>query len=56
MVLLKCEKCGNEVDIGEIFCQYCGTPIQIVPEYNPLEDEIETSFKEEKKKEELQML
>ena len=51
MVLLKCEKCGNEVDIGEIFCQYCGTPIQIVPEYNPLEDEIETSFKEEKKKE-----
>ncbi len=54
MVLLKCEKCGNEVDIGEIFCQYCGTPIQIVPEYNPLEDEIETSFKEEKKKEELQ--
>lgn len=51
---MKCEKCGNEVDIGEIFCQQCGTPIQIVPEYNPLEDEIEASFKEEKKKEELQ--
>lgn len=40
---MKCKKCGNEVDIGEVFCQKCGTAIQIVPEYNPLEDEVEAS-------------
>lgn len=40
---MKCKKCGNEVDIGEVFCQKCGTAIQIVPEYNPLEDELEAS-------------
>jgi len=40
---MKCKKCGNEVDIGEVFCQKCGTAIQIVPEYNPFEDELESS-------------
>lgn len=40
---MECKKCGNEVDVGEVFCQKCGTAIQIVPEYNPLEDEVETS-------------
>lgn len=41
---MKCKKCGNEVDIGEVFCQRCGMAIQIVPDYNPLEDEIEANF------------
>jgi len=40
---MKCKKCGNEVDIGEVFCQKCGTAIQIVPDYNPLEDEVQAS-------------
>ncbi len=39
---MKCMKCGNEVEIGEVYCQVCGTAIQIVPEYNPLEEELET--------------
>lgn len=43
---MKCKKCGYEVSIGEVFCQKCGTAIQIVPEYSPLEDEIETSLEE----------
>lgn len=43
---MKCKKCGNEVDIGEVFCQKCGTAIQIVPEYNPLEEEIEVPIEE----------
>lgn len=43
---MKCRKCGNEVDIGEVFCQKCGTAIQIVPDYNPLEDEIEVPIEE----------
>ena len=43
---MKCKKCGNEVDIGEVFCQKCGTAIQIVPEYNPLDFEIEVPLEE----------
>lgn len=46
---MKCEKCGNEVDIGEVFCQRCGTAIQIVPDYNPLEFEIEVPLENKKK-------
>lgn len=43
---MKCRKCGNEVEIGEVFCQKCGTAIQIVPDYNPLEDELENSLQQ----------
>lgn len=50
---MKCKKCGNEVDIGEVFCQKCGTAIQIVPDYNPLDFEIEVPI-EEKNKETLE--
>lgn len=50
---MKCRKCGNEVDIGEVFCRTCGTAIQIVPDYNPLDFEIEVPV-EEKKKETLE--
>lgn len=34
-----CSKCGGEVDIGEVYCMKCGTAVQIVPDYNPLEDD-----------------
>ena len=44
-----CKKCGNEVDIGEVFCQKCGTAIQIVPDYNPLDSEIEVPLEEKNK-------
>lgn len=43
---MKCRKCGNEVDIGEVFCQKCGTALQIVPDYNPLDFEIEVPIEE----------
>ncbi len=47
---MKCKNCGNEVDIGEVFCQKCGTAIQIVPDYNPLDFEIEVPLEEKNKK------
>lgn len=47
---MKCRRCGNEVDIGEVFCQKCGTAIQIVPDYSPLEDQIEAPFEEAREK------
>ncbi|NLZ80650.1 MAG: tetratricopeptide repeat protein [Clostridiales bacterium] len=34
-----CTKCGGEVEVGEVFCTKCGTAVQIVPDYNPLEDD-----------------
>ena len=43
---MRCRKCGNEVDIGEVFCGKCGTAIQIVPDYNPFEEEIEVPIEE----------
>ncbi len=46
---MKCKNCGNEVDIGEVFCQKCGTAIQIVPDYNPLDFEIEVPLEEKNK-------
>ncbi|MBO5279131.1 MAG: chitobiase/beta-hexosaminidase C-terminal domain-containing protein [Lachnospiraceae bacterium] len=46
---MKCRKCGNEVDIGEVFCQKCGTALQIVPDYNPLDFEIEVPIEEKDK-------
>lgn len=46
---MKCKNCGNDVDIGEVFCQKCGTAIQIVPDYNPLDFEIEVPLEEKNK-------
>lgn len=34
-----CTKCGGEVEVGEVFCTKCGRSVQIVPDYNPLEDD-----------------
>lgn len=34
-----CSKCGGEVDVGEVYCTTCGTAVQIVPDYNPLDDD-----------------
>lgn len=35
---MKCTYCGANIPDGELYCPSCGTEVQIVPEYNPLED------------------
>ena len=35
---MKCRKCGAEIPENKIYCETCGTPIQMVPDYNPVED------------------
>jgi len=35
---MKCQKCGVEIPEGKIYCEKCGTAIQMVPDYNPEED------------------
>ncbi len=39
-----CDKCGSEVPAGSIYCNVCGSEIQIVPEYNILENDIVDSY------------
>lgn len=35
---MKCQKCGADIPEGKIYCEQCGTAIQMVPDYNPVED------------------
>lgn len=49
---MKCAKCGAELKVGSVYCQCCGQPAQIVPDYNILEDDFIVSILDEKKKEE----
>ena len=46
---MKCSKCGAEIDAGSVFCEKCGEPVQMVPDYNILEDDFLISLLEEEK-------
>lgn len=35
---MKCQKCGIEIPENKIYCENCGNAVQIVPDYNPMED------------------
>ena len=37
---MKCKYCGHEMGDGDIYCENCGKPVQMVPDYNVLEDEV----------------
>lgn len=34
-----CPFCEGKIEEGSIYCNSCGRPIQVVPDYNPLEDD-----------------
>lgn len=42
---MKCRNCGYEIPEGELYCEYCGKEVQIVPDYNPLEDMLTAQIK-----------
>ena len=48
---MKCRNCGHEIPDGKLYCEFCGVEVQIVPDYNPLEDmltaQIKVSFDED---------
>ena len=31
---MRCANCGNELKAGSLYCDVCGHPVQIVPDYN----------------------
>ena len=35
---MKCRYCKAEIQEGELYCKKCGREVQIVPDYNPLEE------------------
>ncbi len=35
---MKCSRCGAKVEEGKLFCLSCGQEVQIVPDYNPVEE------------------
>lgn len=46
---MKCSKCGAEIEVGSVFCKKCGEPVQMVPDYNVLEDDFLVSLLDEQK-------
>lgn len=48
---MKCQKCGADIPEGKIYCEQCGTAIQMVPDYSP-DDDIEIGTEKEETKEE----
>lgn len=35
---MKCQRCGADIPEGKFYCEKCGCAIQIVPDYNPMDD------------------
>ena len=35
---MRCANCGNELKEGGLYCDACGHPVQIVPDYNEFDD------------------
>lgn len=35
---MRCANCGNELKEGSLYCNACGHPVQIVPDYNEFDD------------------
>ena len=35
---MKCPNCGRELKTGQLYCENCGQEIQIVPDYDPLDE------------------
>ena len=35
---MKCANCGADIPAGMLICPDCGTEVQMVPDYNPLDD------------------
>ena len=45
-----CKKCGAEIENGLMYCPKCGESVQLVPDYNVLEEELLSRVVEDKDK------
>ena len=37
---MKCKKCGAEIPEGYVYCKVCGNEVQLVPDYNLLDEDL----------------
>lgn len=37
---MKCKKCGAEIPQGYVYCNICGSEVQLVPDYNLLDEDL----------------
>ncbi len=51
---MRCSKCNRELPPGDVYCPVCGQEVQIVPDYDPLDEMLwdEAEKKKKKKREE----
>ncbi|MGN1167627.1 MAG: chitobiase/beta-hexosaminidase C-terminal domain-containing protein [Lachnospiraceae bacterium] len=43
---MKCRYCGQEIPDGILYCENCGQEVQMVPDYNPLDDMLTAHVKD----------
>ena len=44
--IMKCSKCGEEINENQGFCLKCGNPIQLEPDFNSIESELASNVSE----------
>lgn len=44
-----CPECGNEVELGDNYCQECGEPLDWKEEYNFDDEDLEEEYENRKK-------
>lgn len=42
-----CKKCGSEIKLGNIYCSNCGQEVQMVPDFNVMDDDFSVNFSSE---------
>lgn len=47
---MKCPFCNTEIEDGSLYCNHCGSPMQVVPDFNVLEDDVLPSMLDSTKK------
>ncbi len=45
IVTMRCRRCNNIIPDGEVICPVCRMEVQIVPDYNPLDDVLENQVR-----------
>ena len=53
---MRCPKCGAELEAGSIYCNVCLQELQIVPDYDPLDEMVIGQEPEESQKETEELL
>ena len=48
---MNCKNCGNKIEDGKLYCDFCGMSVQVVPDYNAFDDDALASLLKEQPEE-----